>query len=213
MSAPFEIITPNPYQVTQEDCDYAALGQNDVWMIAAPRDERLAKAMLYRIRTRALRALGPGEVKVRREGDWFRVSRKRAGFVPVVVIGKRAVRVTEVERQEMVRMEVKRDKIITLSDAGLRINDDNNVLSEADLRRLAGLIKARLMEDAKYPDVPYAAVRPGETIATTAPLQRSRVKTAATRVRMQAAREWGRENVVIEHRGGEFFVTRRDRKA
>ena len=124
----------------------------------------------------------------------------------------RSERMKAAEAREQARTALEGQRIITLTDAGLRINDDINALDEDDLRRLAGLIKARLMEMPGYPDIPFWSVAPGETIATTAPLQRSRVKTAATRVRMQAAREWGRENVVIEHRGGEFFVTRRDRK-
>lgn len=125
----------------------------------------------------------------------------------------RSERMKAAEARESARTALEGQRIITLTDAGLRINDGLHPLDEDDLRRLAGLIKARLMEMPGYPDIPFWSVAPGETIATTAPLQRSRVKTAATRVRMQAAREWGRENVVIEHRGGEFFVTRRDRKA
>lgn len=125
----------------------------------------------------------------------------------------RHARISAAEAREQALSRLGRQRIITLTDAGLRIQSDIHPLDEDDLRRLAGLIKARLMEMPGYPDIPFWSVAPGETIATTAPLQRSRVKTAATRVRMQAAREWGRENVVIEHRGGEFFVTRRDRKA
>jgi len=125
----------------------------------------------------------------------------------------RGPRIGAAEAREQARTALEGQRLVTLTDAGLRIQDDIHPLDEDDLRRLAGLIKARLMEMPGYPDIPFWSVAPGETIATTAPLQRSRVKTAATRVRMQAAREWGRENVVIEHRGGEFFVTRRDRKS
>lgn len=126
---------------------------------------------------------------------------------------QRSERMIAAEARELARIQLQRQEPMILNDEGLTFCGVTVEMDATELRRLAALIKARLMEMPGYPDIPFWSVAPGETIATTAPLQRSRVKTAATRVRMQAAREWGRENVVIEHRGGEFFVTRRDRKA
>lgn len=63
-------------RVAHEKSDYAMLHPDDVWLIPAPAGAAKVKALRYRIMTRALRALGPGVVRVRHQGDWIRVTRK-----------------------------------------------------------------------------------------------------------------------------------------